>query len=43
MASTSVRRERSRTWTGVAPAASALIRYIPKPCSVWITSRPGPA
>ncbi len=43
IASTSVRRSRSRTSTGVAPAASALIRYMPKPCSVWMTSVPGPA
>ena len=31
------------TSTGVAPAASAPMRYIPKPCSVWMTSVPGPA
>ena len=43
MASTSVLRVLSRTSTGVAPAASALMRYMPKLCSVWMTSVPGPA
>ena len=31
------------TSTGVAPAARARIGYMAKPCSVWITSSPGPA
>ncbi len=43
IASTSVVRSRSGTSTGVAPTASAEMRYIRKPCSVNTTSSPGPA
>ena len=42
-ASMSVVRSRSGAATGVAPAASALMRYIRNPCSVNRTSVSGPA
>ena len=40
--STSTLRSCSGTQTGVAPAARAERRYMEKPCSVWMTSVPGP-